>query len=95
MLATRPKAEINRRGREAAEILQLSNLLERKPKALSGGQPQRMAIGRAIVRNPKIVLFDEPLSKLRSASVAAGKPEHTRHHRERSQPALPIRSLTA
>jgi multiple sugar transport system ATP-binding protein len=49
---------------EAAEILGLSDLLERKPKALSGGQRQRVAVGRAIVRHPKVFLFDEPLSNL-------------------------------
>jgi len=59
-----PKAEIDQRVREAAEILGITNLLERKPKALSGGQRQRVAVGRAIVRKPKAFLFDEPLSNL-------------------------------
>ncbi|MGC6454243.1 MAG: ABC transporter ATP-binding protein [Candidatus Puniceispirillaceae bacterium] len=57
-------AEIDRRVRAAAGILGLDELLERKPKALSGGQRQRVAIGRSIVREPKIFLFDEPLSNL-------------------------------
>ncbi len=55
---------INERVMNAAEILGLTELLERKPAALSGGQKQRVAVGRAIVRNPKIFLFDEPLSNL-------------------------------
>jgi multiple sugar transport system ATP-binding protein len=59
-----PKDEINRRVREAAEILNLGHLLERRPKALSGGQRQRVAVGRAIVRKPFVFLFDEPLSNL-------------------------------
>ncbi len=58
------KDEIRRRVDDAARILQLEPLLERKPKALSGGQRQRVAIGRTIVRNPKVFLFDEPLSNL-------------------------------
>nr|MBQ6242374.1 ABC transporter ATP-binding protein [Lachnospiraceae bacterium] len=59
-----PKAEIDRKVREAAEILDITEYLHRKPKALSGGQRQRVAIGRAIVRAPKVMLMDEPLSNL-------------------------------
>jgi multiple sugar transport system ATP-binding protein len=59
-----PKEEIDARVREAADILGIQELLERKPKALSGGQRQRVAVGRAIVRKPKVFLFDEPLSNL-------------------------------
>ncbi len=59
-----PKDEIDRRVREAAEILGIREFLDRKPKALSGGQRQRVAVGRAIVRKPKVFLFDEPLSNL-------------------------------
>ena len=59
-----PKDEINSRVKEAAEILELSELLERKPNQLSGGQRQRVAMGRAIVRKPDVFLFDEPLSNL-------------------------------
>ena len=59
-----PKDEIDRKVREAAEILDITQYLQRKPKALSGGQRQRVAIGRAIVRAPKVMLMDEPLSNL-------------------------------
>ena len=59
-----PKAEIDKRVRSAAGILDITELLDRKPKQLSGGQRQRVAMGRAIVRNPKVFLFDEPLSNL-------------------------------
>ena len=58
------KQEIDKKVKEAAKILQLENLLDRKPKALSGGQRQRVALGRSIVRNPKVFLMDEPLSNL-------------------------------
>lgn len=59
-----PKEEIDRKVREAAEILDITDYLDRRPKALSGGQRQRVAIGRSIVREPKVFLMDEPLSNL-------------------------------
>jgi multiple sugar transport system ATP-binding protein len=59
-----PKNEIDRRVRETAELLEITHLLDRKPRQLSGGEQQRVALGRAIVRHPKVFLMDEPLSNL-------------------------------
>jgi multiple sugar transport system ATP-binding protein len=77
-----PKAEIDRRVREAAESLGLTEYLNRKPKALSGGQRQRVAVGRAIVRDPSVFLFDEPLSNLDAKMRVAMRNEIRRLHRE-------------
>ncbi len=66
-IAKNDRAEIDARVRKAAEILQLGELLDRRPAQLSGGQRQRVAIGRAIVRDPRVFLFDEPLSNLDAA----------------------------
>ena len=81
-VAREDKAVIERKVREAAEILQLTEYLDRKPKALSGGQRQRVAIGRAIVRDPKVFLFDEPLSNLDAKLRVQMRIELTRLHRE-------------
>ncbi len=81
-LAKVPKAERDRKVAEAARILQLGPYLERKPKDLSGGQRQRVAIGRAIVRAPKVFLFDEPLSNLDAALRGQMRIELARLHEE-------------
>ena len=78
--ARTPKAEIKRRVETAADILDMSNLLDRKPRALSGGQRQRVAIGRAIVREPEVFLFDEPLSNLDAALRAQTRVEILKLH---------------
>ncbi|MCB1334458.1 MAG: ABC transporter ATP-binding protein [Roseivivax sp.] len=79
-LAGIPKADMDERVREVAGILQLGPLLERRPKQLSGGQRQRVAIGRAIVRKPKVFLFDEPLSNLDAALRAQMRVELSELH---------------
>jgi ABC-type sugar transport system ATPase subunit len=81
-LARQPRAEIDKRVKEAARILRLDELLSRSPAQLSGGQRQRVAIGRAIVRNPKVFLFDEPLSNLDAALRVQMRLEIERLHRE-------------
>ncbi|KAA2244334.1 ABC transporter ATP-binding protein [Salinarimonas soli] len=80
-MARAPKPEIERRITEAARILQIENLLDRRPRELSGGQRQRVAIGRAIVRDPKIFLFDEPLSNLDAELRGQMRIEIARLHR--------------
>jgi multiple sugar transport system ATP-binding protein len=81
-LAHVDKATIREKVQRAAEILNLTNYLERTPKELSGGQRQRVAIGRAIVRAPKVFLFDEPLSNLDAALRGQTRLEIAKLHRE-------------
>ncbi len=76
------KDEIDRRVREAAKILEISHLLDRKPAALSGGQRQRVAIGSVIVRQPKVYLMDEPLSNLDAKLRGQMRVEIARLHKE-------------
>ena len=78
--AKMPEPEIEKRVRAAAEILQITDYLDRTPRALSGGQRQRVAIGRAIVREPEVFLFDEPLSNLDAALRVQTRLEIARLH---------------
>ncbi len=81
-LRNHPKEEIDKKVKEAAAILGIEDLLDRKPKALSGGQSQRVALGRAIVRNPKVFLMDEPLSNLDAKLRVQMRTEITKLHEE-------------
>jgi ABC-type sugar transport system ATPase subunit len=81
-MAKTPRDEIRKRVDEAARILQITQLLDRKPRQLSGGQRQRVAIGRAIVRHPKLFLFDEPLSNLDAELRTQMRVEIAKLHRD-------------
>src|SRR5260370_39135734 len=81
-LRRRPKAEIRTRVEHAAKILDITELLDRRPKQLSGGQRQRVAMGRAIGRNPKVFLFDEPLSNLAAKLRVRRRVELKRVHQK-------------
>jgi multiple sugar transport system ATP-binding protein len=76
-----PRAEIDKRVADAADVLGLTPLLERRPEALSGGQRQRVAVGRAIVRQPRLFLFDEPLSNLDAKLRVAMRAELIKLHK--------------
>jgi len=77
-----PRADIDQRVRDTARMLQITDLLARRPKAMSGGQRQRVAIGRAIVRQPQVFLFDEPLSNLDASLRVEMRSQIARLHRE-------------
>ena len=79
------KEEIDKRVRNAAEILGITDLLDRKPKEMSGGQRQRVAVGRAIVRQPSVFLFDEPLSNLDAKLRVHMRVEITKLHQRLKQ----------
>jgi multiple sugar transport system ATP-binding protein len=83
-MAGMSRVEVDEKVRRAADVLQIGELLDRKPRALSGGQRQRVAIGRAITRNPDVFLFDEPLSNLDAGLRVQMRLEIARLHRELS-----------
>ena len=83
-----PKLEIEKRVNEAADMLGISNLLDRKPKQLSGGQRQRVALGRAVVREPKVFLMDEPLSNLDAKLRVQMRTELSKLHDELQTTAI-------
>jgi len=92
-LAGLPRPEVDQRVRQAAELLEMSHLLDRHPRQLSGGQAQRVAVGRAIVKKPEVFLFDEPLSNLDAKLRASMRVRLTELHRtlrERGQPATVV-----
>ncbi|HSW07443.1 ABC transporter ATP-binding protein [Aquabacterium sp.] len=92
-LAGTPKAEIDSRVREAAKLLEMDHLLDRYPKQLSGGQAQRVAVGRAIVKRPEVFLFDEPLSNLDAKLRASMRVRLTELHqtlRDKGMPATVV-----
>jgi oligogalacturonide transport system ATP-binding protein len=92
-LAGQPKAEIEQRVRHAAQLLEMEHLLDRYPRQLSGGQAQRVAVGRAIVKQPEVFLFDEPLSNLDAKLRAAMRVRLTELHRalrDQGRPATVI-----
>ena len=92
-LAGTPKAEVDQRVRQAAALLEMEHLLDRYPKQLSGGQAQRVAVGRAIVKKPEVFLFDEPLSNLDAKLRANMRVRLTDLHRmlrEQGQPATVV-----
>lgn len=92
-LANTPKQELDQRVRHAARLLEMEHLLDRYPKQLSGGQAQRVAVGRAIVKKPDVFLFDEPLSNLDAKLRAAMRVRLTELHRtlrDSQQPATTV-----